>query len=396
MGKRLFYWELAGALFTAALGTLLHFVYDWSGGWGAAAAFSAVNESTWEHMKLLFFPMFLFSVVQVCCLGRNYPNFLAARGVSTVTGVALIPVLFYTYTGVLGPGDAGLRDPQMKTGAPPPGGAPLYFRGFSVPAVDRIPPAGYNTIKNDLGRLKRMKTTRRKSAAPFYAAAAVWLAYALVLPLYEPLHYALAAGASLLAFAAASALCRGGPTEEAGEAPPEKAEEPAEKKPASTGNPELDKMVRDGELAIREMKRLDENIADPGISADIVRLEQVSARIFDEVRTHPEKLPQIRRFLDYYLPTTLKLLNAYDRMSGTGISGENIDTTLAKVEGMMRTIVAAFEKQLDSLYGAEALDISTDITVLENMMAWEGLVDSPLKAETQKKEEGGRDIQLEL
>ena len=94
MGKRLFYWELAGALFTAAMGTLLHFVYDWSGGWGAAAAFSAVNESTWEHMKLLFFPMFLFSVVQVCCLGRNYPNFLAARGVSTVTGVALIPVLF--------------------------------------------------------------------------------------------------------------------------------------------------------------------------------------------------------------------------------------------------------------------------------------------------------------
>ena len=71
-------------------------------------------------------------------------------------------------------------------------------------------------------------------------------------------------------------------------------------------------MVRDGEMAIREMKRLDENIADPGISADIVRLEQVSARIFDEVRTHPEKLPQIRRFLDYYLPTTLKLLNAYD------------------------------------------------------------------------------------
>ena len=153
-------------------------------------------------------------------------------------------------------------------------------------------------------------------------------------------------------------------------------------------------MGRDGEMAIREMKRLDENIADPGISADIVRLEQVSARIFDEVRTHPEKLPQIRRFLDYYLPTTLKLLNAYDRMSGTGVSGENIDTTLAKVEGMMRTIVAAFEKQLDSLYGAEALDISTDITVLENMMAREGLVDSPLKAEPDEKKE--TDIRLEL
>ena len=155
-------------------------------------------------------------------------------------------------------------------------------------------------------------------------------------------------------------------------------------------------MVRDGALAIREMKRLDENIADPGISADIVRLEQVSAKIFDEVKAHPEKLPQIRRFLDYYLPTTLKLLNAYDRMSGTGVSGENIDTTLAKVEGMMRTITAAFEKQLDSLYSAEALDISTDITVLENMMAREGLTEDPLKAETKKTEEDGNGIQLEL
>lgn len=219
-----------------------------------------------------------------------------------------------------------------------------------------------------------MKTTRQKRAAPFYAAAAVWLAYALVLPLYEPLHYALAAGASLLAFAAAAALCRGGPVgEEAGKAPPEKAEEPIEKKPASTGNPELDKMVRDGEMAIREMKRLDENIADPGISADIVRLEQVSARIFDEVRTHPEKLPQIRRFLDYYLPTTLKLLNAYDRMGAAGVEGANIDGTMGRIDAMMDKVVEAFDKQLDALFADEALDISTDITVLEQMLAQEGL-----------------------
>lgn len=83
----------------------------------------------------------------------------------------------------------------------------------------------------------------------------------------------------------------------------------------------------------------------------------------------------------------LKLLNAYDRMSGTGVSGENIDTTLAKVEGMMRTIVAALEKQLDSLYGRRGPDIPTDITVLENMMAREGLVDSPLKAEPDEEKE---------
>ena len=102
MGKKLFYWELAGALFTAALGTLLHFTYDWSGRWSVAAAFSAVNESTWEHMKLLFFPMFLFSVVQLCSLGRTYPNFLAVRSISTLVGTVLIPVLFYTYAGAVG------------------------------------------------------------------------------------------------------------------------------------------------------------------------------------------------------------------------------------------------------------------------------------------------------
>lgn len=102
MWKRLFFWELWGFLFTGAAGALLHFVYEWSGGSVLTAAFSAVNESTWEHMKLLFFPMFLFSVIQVCALGRNYPNLLAVRAVSTLAGLGLVPVLFYTYTGVWG------------------------------------------------------------------------------------------------------------------------------------------------------------------------------------------------------------------------------------------------------------------------------------------------------
>lgn len=232
--------------------------------------------------------------------------------------------------------------------------------------------------------------TKRKSVAPFYAVAAVWLACGLLVPLYAPIHYLLVAAASGVVFLLVSALCRSGALGQAKEtqtAPKQEAE-------PSTGNAELDKMLKDGRLAIAEMKRLDDNIADPGISADIVRLEQVSQKIFDEVKRDPGKLPQIRKFMDYYLPTTLKLLNAYDRMSGAGVSGENIDTTLAKVEGMMRTIVAAFEKQLDSLYGAEALDISTDITVLENMMAREGLTEQPLKAESIPKEDP--DIRLEL
>jgi hypothetical protein len=190
-------------------------------------------------------------------------------------------------------------------------------------------------------------------------------------------------------FFAVRAVCKNGGV--IGEEEKPKTEE--KPKEESTGNAELDKMLKDGRMAIAEMKRLDDNIADPGISADIVRLEQVSARIFEEVKRDPRKLPKIRRFMDYYLPTTLKLLNSYDRMSATGVSGENIDTTLAKVEGMMRTIVAAFEKQLDSLYGADALDISTDITVLETMMAREGLTEQEMKAETIPND---TEIRLEL
>lgn len=226
-----------------------------------------------------------------------------------------------------------------------------------------------------------MKKIVHKPAAPLYAAAAVWVLYALLFPLYRVGHFVIVLAASAAVYGIARLFCK------------DVVEEVPEE-PKTTGNPELDKMVSEGQKALDEMRRLNDSIQDAAISAQIDRLEQVSGKIFRQVQKDPTQLPQIRKFMSYYLPTTLKLLNAYDRMSGTGVSGENIDTTLAKVEGMMRTIVAAFEKQLDSLYGAEALDISTDITVLENMMAREGLVDSPLKAEPDEKKE--TDIRLEL
>ena len=102
MRRRLRLWAAGGILWTVTIGTLLHFTYRWSGGAMLAAAFSAVNESTWEHMKLLFVPVFLFTVVQVGFLARDYPNFLAVRTISALTGTGLIPVLFYTYTGIVG------------------------------------------------------------------------------------------------------------------------------------------------------------------------------------------------------------------------------------------------------------------------------------------------------
>ena len=138
--------------------------------------------------------------------------------------------------------------------------------------------------------------------------------------------------------------------------------------------------------------------ASTGALADIDRLEDLSAKIFAQIKSDPSKLPQIRKFMDYYLPTTLKLLNAYDRMGAQGVSGENIDATMQRVESMMGTIVTAFEKQLDMLFGSEAMDISADITVLENMMKREGLSedDGELHAESGTATASQDDIKLEL
>ena len=228
----------------------------------------------------------------------------------------------------------------------------------------------------------------RRSVAPFYGVAAVWVVYALAFDLYRPTHFIFAAVLSAGVYLLLRAVCKDEEYEvEIPDTP--------KPEPASTGNPELDKMIRDGALAVEEMKRLDENIEDEKISQAIRELERTSQAIFQQVREAPEKLPQIRRFMDYYLPTTLKLLNAYDRMSSVGVGGENIDGTKERVEAIMDTIVAAFDKQLDGLFGAEALDVSADITVLETMLAREGLAGDQMKAETTKNADG-TDIKLEL
>ncbi len=239
-----------------------------------------------------------------------------------------------------------------------------------------------------------MDTTSQKvrgSALPCYGAAAVWVVRALAFDLYRVSHFTFTAVLSLGVYLLLRALCGGG-------AAPAKASEAPEaepKKPEATGNPELDKMLDDGRKAISEMKRLDDAIEDEKISADIRRLEASCQQIFAQVKASPDKLPQIRKFMDYYLPTTLKLLNAYDRMDSTGAAGENITGTKAKVENIMGTIAAAFEKQLDSLFGSEAMDISTDISVLETMLSQEGLAGAEMKAETTKNADG-TDIKLEL
>ena len=214
-----------------------------------------------------------------------------------------------------------------------------------------------------------MTTHKKVSVLPIYLVGFVWLGYALLFPLNAPLHYILCAGLSFAAFATGKAVFpdKVYQTPEAPKAEAKKSE------PKKEEDPQVAALRKERDRAVSELRRLNDAIPDEKISAQIDHLEEVTGKIIDYVIAHPQKKPQISRFLDYFLPTTIKLLNAYDRMDSAGVSGSNIDTTKQKVETMLDTLCAAFDKQLDALFGDEALDISTDITVMENLLAQEGL-----------------------
>ena len=95
-------WQFAGFIFTSIIGTLLHFAYDWSNQSFFFSLFSAINESIWEHMKLLFFPMLLFSFIEYYVLLKKQQNFWCIKLIGIVIGLILIPVLYYSYTGIFG------------------------------------------------------------------------------------------------------------------------------------------------------------------------------------------------------------------------------------------------------------------------------------------------------
>ena len=197
-----------------------------------------------------------------------------------------------------------------------------------------------------------MAYVKKRSVLPIYFVGLTWLVWAwiLCLPLYRPVHYVMAALASFIAYHLGKMLFpdRGYQAQDAAQAAPRAEPQAAprpEAKPKSTGNPEIDALLVERERAVSEMRRLNDSIEDPRISAQISRLEATTGKIIDAVVESPAKLPQIRKFMNYYLPTTLKLLNAYDRMDATGASGANIDGTKGKIEEMLDTICTAFSRQ---------------------------------------------------
>lgn len=136
---------------------------------------------------------------------------------------------------------------------------------------------------------------------------------------------------------------------------------------------ECQELIDEGQSYIRHIRECNDDIPGEEISRKLDKMEQLVQRIFDEVRIHPEVAPDLQKMMNYYLPTTSKLLDAYRELDRQPIAGENISSTKAEIEQTVDTLNVAFEKLLDSLFADRAWDISSDISVLNTMLAQEGL-----------------------
>ena len=148
---------------------------------------------------------------------------------------------------------------------------------------------------------------------------------------------------------------------------------------------ELREAITQGNAYIEQIKAANDAIPGEEISRKLDRLEEISTKIFLCVKKYPEKLPEIRKFMEYYLPTTLKLVYAYKEFDAQPIQGENITNSKKEIQKTLDTINYAFENLLDSLYEDVAMEVSTDITVLQTLLAQEGLTEKDFNL-SQKEE----------
>lgn len=144
-------------------------------------------------------------------------------------------------------------------------------------------------------------------------------------------------------------------------------------------SPEVQKVIEAGDEYVRKIRAANDAIPGEEISAKIYRMEMLVDRIFDRVEQKPDTVDDIRRLMEYYLPITIKLLEAYEELDAQPVQGENIISSKQEIEKTLDTLNTAFEKLLDDMFQDTAWDLSSDISVLNTMLAQEGLTEDGLK-----------------
>ena len=207
------------------------------------------------------------------------------------------------------------------------------------------------------GVKKEIVKTVEKSVTPYYIAAAVWLAGSLFLLMYRLSSYMILAGGAIIAFAFSK----------------KKYDKIIVKEVEVIDNPLLHEAVEEGRKLIVQLKEANEKIDDHKLSVQIDSFVEITESILQTILDKPDKVTEIRKFLNYYLPTCINLLDHYAYFEKQKMKGDNVLKSMNKITGMMDMIETAFRKQLDSLFDNETLDIGADITVLEGMLKQEGL-----------------------
>ncbi len=161
-----------------------------------------------------------------------------------------------------------------------------------------------------------------------------------------------------------------------------------EEKEQQTRNQELNQMIAEGMECIRKLRDMNDSIEGEVISTKLYRLENLLKEIFDKVREYPDQMPQMHKVMDYYLPTTLKLVEAYKEFDGVSVPGEDILSAKVQIEKTLDTINAAFTELLNNLFRNRVYDVTTDAQVLETMLAKEGLTKESISKELEYAKTG--------
>jgi hypothetical protein len=207
-----------------------------------------------------------------------------------------------------------------------------------------------------------LREVRRRSVAPVYGVIAVWAIYCLFFPLYRPVHLFILVLVSAGVYVLLSRVFPG---------VTELVEIPVA--PVSTGDADIDALVAEGRDVVAEIRRIGSGVADAAVRAKLVSLAEITDKIFSDVLEDPSDYRQIRRFADLYLPTTMKLLRSYDSFARVGGEGDHVTGAISRIDAVLDTIIASYNRQFDALFYNQALDIETDISVLETMLKKEGL-----------------------
>ena len=205
-----------------------------------------------------------------------------------------------------------------------------------------------------------MRAIKRKSVLPIYAVGVLWLLWALILPLHSLLHYLLAVAAGVAAYALLNKLL-----------PEVVTYEPIPQQ--QTGDQVADALLKDGRERLARIEKNGDRLKSEDVRNQVARLELAVDKILDQVELHPEQAADLRRFMNYYLPTLEKITDTYALLEEQGVEGENITQAKNSICQMLDVMEGAFAKQLDALFRHTALDVTSDIFAMQTLMAQEGM-----------------------